>query len=312
MTPALVLNRLASLADFTRSRLLHVLDGHELTVGELCTVVRLPQSTVSRHLKVLGDDGWLASRSEGTSRYYRRSTTLSASAQALWEIVRDEVARNSVSLEDAQRIAVVLRGRRDMSREFFSSAATRWDSLRRDLYGDRIDHALLLGLLDPTWTVGDLGCGTGALAVVLAPHVHRVIAVDASEQMIAAAALRLRGARVDLRAGDLESLPMDADTLDAAFLSLVLHYVAEPVRALVECRRVLRPGGRVAVVDMLPHAREEYREQMGHVWQGFAEEQFTGWMQDAGFERIQLHPLGIDERSKGPSLFVASGRKPAV
>ncbi len=312
MAYSIVLDRLTSLADFIRSRLLFALDGHELTVGELCTVLQLPQSTVSRHLKVLGDDGWLASRAEGTSRYYRRSPTLDESAQGLWDIVRQEVGRDDVTREDALRVEAVLRGRRDTSREFFSSSATRWDALRRELYGDRIDHAALLALLDPTWTVGDLGCGTGALSAALAPHVQRVIAIDASESMLAAATARLREAvNVELRTGDLEALPVDTDLLDVAFLSLVLHYVAEPVRALTDALRVLRPGGRLAVVDMLPHAREEYREQMGHVWQGFSPDQFSGWMRNAGFDRVRVHPIAVDERAKGPALFMASGRKPA-
>jgi ArsR family transcriptional regulator len=312
MAHSAVLDRLTSLADFTRSRLLSALEGHELTVGELCTVLQLPQSTVSRHLKVLGDDGWLSSRAEGTSRYYRRSTSLDASAKGLWDIVREEVARDVVTREDASRVESVLRSRRDTSREFFSSAATRWDSLRRELYGDRIDHAAMFSLLDSRWTVGDLGCGTGVLSAAIAPFVNQVIAVDASEQMLAAATARLRETRnIDLRSGDLESLPIATNSLDAAFLSLVLHYVAEPARAMTDACRVLRAGGVVSVIDMLPHAREEYRAQMGHVWQGFEPDQFSNWMRDAGFERVVVHPLAVDERAKGPALFIASGRKPA-
>jgi ArsR family transcriptional regulator len=311
MTNALVLDRLTSLADFTRSRLLLALDQHELTVGELCTVVQLPQSTVSRHLKTLGDDGWLVSRAEGTSRFYRLSPSLDESARGLWEIVRQDVSRHGMAQEDAQRTDAVLRSRRDASREFFSSAATRWDSLRRELYGERIDQSSLLGLLDSRWAVGDLGCGTGALSAFLAAHVGRVIAVDGSEHMLEAASARLqRAANVEIRAGDLEKLPVETESLDVGFLTLVLHYVTEPPRALCEAFRVLRPGGRLIVVDMLPHGREEYRVEMGHLWQGFAVEQFVSWMREAGFERTRLFPLAVDERARGPALFMACGVKP--
>ncbi|MEP7347506.1 MAG: methyltransferase domain-containing protein, partial [Gemmatimonadaceae bacterium] len=251
------------------------------------------------------------SRAEGTSRYYRGSTTLDESARGLWDIVRLEVGRDGMTREDALRVESVLRSRRDTSREFFSSAATRWDTLRRELYGERIDHAAFLALLDPTWIVGDLGCGTGVLSAALAQHVERVIAIDASESMLAAATARLRDVpNVELRTGDLETLPIETDVLDAAFLSLVLHYVAEPGRALADGLRALKPGGQLAVVDMLPHAREEYREQMGHVWQGFSLDQFSGWMRAAGFDRVRVHPIAVDERAKGPALFMARGRKP--
>lgn len=308
MTSAAVLDRLISLADATRSRLLLALDAHELTVGELCTVLQLPQSTVSRHLRVLGDDGWVVSRAVGTSRFYRRTPALDPSARALWELVRQEVMQQPMAKEDVQRVEGVLRNRRSASREFFSSSSARWDSLRRDLFGDRIDQLSLAGLLDSSWVLGDLGCGTGALAAFLSPHVRQVIAVDGSEQMLEAATARLRTEpNVEVRAGDLEALPISSDALDVAFMSLVLHYVSEPVHALREARRVLRPGGRIVVIDMLPHGREEYRAEMGHLWQGFAPDQFSAWLRDAGFERTRVVPLPVDERAKGPALFLASG-----
>src|SRR5690606_30036240 len=116
------------------------------------------------------------------------------------------------------------------------------------------------GLLDEGWTVGDLGCGTGQVAASLAPFVARVVAVDESAAMLAAARGRLGGVgNVEVRAGELESLPLDDAELDAAVVFLVLHYLSDPGAALREVARVLRPGGRVLVVDMMPHEREEYR-----------------------------------------------------
>ena len=127
-----------------------------------------------------------------------------------------------------------------------------------------------LGFLDEDWTAGDLGCGTGQLAAALAPFVRQVIAVDQSKAMLAAARRRLGGLdNVELRQGDLEALPIEDGELDAAALYLVLHYAVEPARVLAEARRALRSGGRLLVVDMIPHDREEYRQQMGHLWTGF-------------------------------------------
>src|SRR5690606_18961602 len=114
-------------------------------------------------------------------------------------------------------------------------------------------------------------CGTGPVSAALAPFVARVIAVDNSTAMLAAARRRLAGAgNVELRRGDLEALPIEDADLDAATLTLVLPYLPEPERALAEVARVLRPGGRVLVTDVLPHDREQYRQQLGHQWLGFS------------------------------------------
>jgi len=162
--------------------------------------------------------------------------------------------------------------------------------------------------------LGDLGCGTGETSATLAPFVRHVIAVDASAQMLQAARKRLQPFdNVELRRGDLEALPIDDARLDAATLMLVLHYVPEPERALGEVARVLKPGGRLIFVDMLPHDRDSYRQQMGHVWLGFAEDQIVRMLEDAGFRKIRVVPLVPDARAKGPGLFVAtSERAPAA
>ncbi len=314
--PTSVFDRLSALADATRSRLLLVLERHELTVGELCAVLQLPQSTISRHLKVLGDESWVVSRADGTSRCYRMAAELDEGARALWRAVRSQAAAAVDAEEDTARVRSVLAARgtaggRSRSREFFSTAAGHWDALRAELYGERPDLAALPALLDPSWTVGDLGCGTGQLAASLAPFVRRVVAVDESEAMLAAARARLAAleepGRVQLRPGSLEALPIADGELDAAVLSLVLQYVSDPAAVLVEAARALRPGARVLILDLVPHAREEYRERMGHLWQGFAPEQVEGWLRDAGFGATRYVPLPPDPRAKGPRLFVATG-----
>lgn len=306
-----IFDRMSALADTTRSRLLLVLERHELTVGELCQVLQLPQSTVSRHLKLLGDEGWVSARAEGTSRRYRMpADRLDADARQLWELVRREVAELAGAAQDAERLRSVLAQRSTRSREFFSSAAGEWDRLRADLFGRRADLLGLLGLVDEAWTVGDLGCGTGQMAASLAPFVARVIAVDGSPAMLEAARARLAGTpNVEVREGELESLPIEPGTLDAAVAFLVLHYVAEPADALAQAARALKPGGRLLVVDMMPHDREEYCQAMGHVWQGFEAERLGGWMADAGLTAFRYVPLPPDPAAKGPTLFAASARR---
>jgi ubiquinone/menaquinone biosynthesis C-methylase UbiE/DNA-binding MarR family transcriptional regulator len=304
-------DHLSALADTTRSRLLLLLDRHELTVSELCAVLQLPQSTVSRHLKALADSGWVASRAEGTSNLYTMvRDSLDAAARRLWPLVREHAGSTPAAAQDQRRLQAALAERRTKSQEFFSSSAGQWDRMRDELFGDRFHLAAFAAFAQSNWTVGDLGCGTGQVSAVLAPFVKHVVAVDASAAMLHAAKRRLHGFdNVDLRRGDLEALPIDDARLDAATVMLVLHHVADPGRALNEVARVLKPGGRLITVDMLPHDRESYRQQMGHVWLGFSEEHVGRLLNESGFKNVRIIALPPDSQAKGPGLFVATGVK---
>ena len=149
------------------------------------------------------------------------------------------------------------------------------------------------------------------MSELVAPHVAKVVAVDGSTDMVQAARKRLKGLhQVEVRRGDMEALPIDDGQLDVAMVALVLHHVPEPARALAEVDRVLKPGGRVMIVDMLPHDRVEYQQQMGHVWLGFSEKTIKKYLEAAGFE------TGVDRRRCPPTktrraraLFVATARK---
>jgi len=287
MTPA-ILDHLTSLADTTRSRTLLLLDRHELTVSELCAIMQLPQSTVSRHLKALAD----------------------ASARRLWVLVREQIGSTPAAAQDERRLQATLSERRTKSQEFFSSSAGQWDRLRSELFGDRFHLSALAAFADPSWTIGDLGCGTGQVSAALAPFVARVVGIDSSAAMLQAARKRLSVfTNIDLRRGELETLPIDDGRLDAATLMLVLHYVPEPQRALAEASRALKPGARILIVDMLPHDRENYRQQMGHVWLGFSDEHIRKVLNDTGFDDARVVPLAPDAKARGPALFLATARK---
>ena len=305
-----ILDHLSALADVTRDRLLLLLETHELTVGELCSVLQLPQSTVSRHLKALSDAGWVTSRAEGTSRLYTMPReTREPSARRLWLVVREQVGGTRAAVQDHYRLQGVLAERRTKSQEFFSSTAGQWDRLREELFGTHFHLHALLGLIDERWTVGDLGAGTGAVSAALAPFVQRVIAIDSSAAMLQAAKRRLQGVgNVEIQRGELEALPLEDDTLDAATLMLVLPYLAQPGRALSEAARVLKPGGRLLIADLMSHDRETYRQQLGHAWLGFSSEQMASYLDRAGFEGVRVRPLPSDPRAKGPALFAATGR----
>jgi len=308
-----ILEHMSAVADPIRCRMLLLLERNELTVSELCAVLQMPQSSVSRHLKTLADDAWVSSRRDGTSRFYSMSgDQLDSAAGRLWPIVREQVVPSHAAQQDARRLRGVLVRRRARSEEFFASAAGGWDHLREELFGDTFYLWAVLGLIDPTLVVGDLGCGTGLLTETVAPFVKQVIAVDGSAEMLNAARQRVADAsNVDVRQGELEALPVAAGELDAAMLSLVLHYSPDPGRALAEVARVLRPGGRVLVVDMQPHERVEYQQQMGHVWLGFSEDQIARLLTGAGFTDVRVRPLPADPDAKGPALFAAVASRAA-
>jgi ArsR family transcriptional regulator len=302
-----MLDHMGTLADPLRCRMLLVLERNELTVSELCAVLQLPQSTVSRHLKTLADAGWASSRRDGTSRYYSIALEgLDAGARRLWPLIREQIATTNGAEHDDKRLTSVLARRRSKSEEFFSSASGQWDRLRQELFGHSFHLHALLALLDPAAIVGDLGCGTGQLTEMVAPHVARVIAVDSSPDMLQAARARLeRVDNVEVRKGSVEALPIEYESLDVAMMGLVLHHVPDPGRALAECARVLKPGGRALIIDMLPHDREEYQQQMGHVWLGFTEQMIRKLLTSAGFDTVRMRPLPIDDEAKGPALFAA-------
>jgi ubiquinone/menaquinone biosynthesis C-methylase UbiE len=308
---AAIFDDLTALADATRSRMLLLLERHELMVSELCTILQLPQSTVSRHLKTLADGGWVTSRRDGTSRYYTLALDdRGPTTRRLWSLLREQVVDTTGADQDARRLRSVLARRQTASQEFFASAAGRWDRLREDLFGRASYLQALVGLVDEGWTIGDLGCGTGQVTAALAPFVTKVLAIDRSGEMLQAARRRLKDCQnVEIRRGELESLPISDATLDAATLLLVLHHLPDPAEVLAEASRVVKPGGRLLICDMLPHDHEEYRQQMGHVWLGFSEEQVRRLLAVAGFKKVRLVSLPGDPDAKGPALFVATATR---
>ena len=305
--PAEWLAILAQLGDIARVRLLRLVEQAELGVGELATAAQLPQSTVSRHLKALHEHGWIVKRSEGTASFYRLlPQALDPDLRRLWETTRDRVAGGPGFADDDTRLGEVLASRRTDSQAFFGRVGGEWHEMRQELFGTGFGLEAMLGLLDPDWVVADLGCGTGDAAERLAPVVREVIAVDREPAMLQACRKRL-GNRDNIRfvEAELLSLPLENASVDAAVIMLVLHHLSDPASVLTEVSRVLRPGGRVLVVDMVSHEREEYRHDMGHQHLGFDESVVRSWAITAGFDRSTWRRLRPSPGGRGPGLFAA-------
>ena len=242
--PDRLVSLMGSLTEPIRLRILRLLEQHELGVVELCDVLQLPQSTVSRHLKVLGDQKWVRSRRQGTTHLYRTLLDeLEPAARKLWIVAREQTDSWATGRQDQLRLQRLL-DQREVDRDtFFAGAASEWDRLRRELYGERFSTAALLALLPGDYVVADLGCGTGILTVELAPHVKQVIGVDGSAAMLKAAKKRAGlFENVDLRKGDLALLPIETATCDAALLVLALTTCPNPRPRLRKCRASSNPA----------------------------------------------------------------------
>jgi ArsR family transcriptional regulator len=295
------------LADPTRLRLLRALERRELSVLELCEVLALPQSTVSRHLKALAEAGFVGARKQGTQSLYAWADGAAPAARKLWALARAETEAWPVAHQDAKRLEGVL-ARRDGARRFFAGAAGAWDELRARVYGKSFGNEALLALLPPSWTVADLGCGTGALTAALAPRVRRVVGVDRSASMLQAARKRTAGlGNVELHEAELSALPLPPASCDAALLVLVLAYLDDPAKVLAEARRVLRKGGRLVVLDAARHADEELRRRMGQVEPGFEPGDLADRLGAAGFADVVARSLPPEPGASGPGLVLCTG-----
>ncbi|HVT89722.1 MAG TPA: metalloregulator ArsR/SmtB family transcription factor [Tepidisphaeraceae bacterium] len=309
--PEALFNWMESLSDSTRLRLLRLLERRELGVVELCDILQLPQSTVSRHLKVLSEQGWLRNRSEGAAHLYRTILDeLEPVARKLWVLAREQADNWATVRQDQLRLAERLKHRQANSQAFFAGAAGRWDKLRQELYGNSFTNVATLSLLPQDWIVADLGCGTGHNTAQLANYVQRVIGIDSSPAMLKAARKRLGNCKsCELLRGDLTALPLDSNVCDAAMLVLVLTYIADISAVLSEARRVTKPGGKIVIIDLLPHDRDDFRRQMDQQHLGFETETMNRMLRDSGFDNIRINPLSPEANARGPTLFVATGKR---
>ena len=299
------LSLLSALSDRSRVRLLHLLEKHELGVGELSRSLAMPQSTVSRHLKLLYELGLLNKRSEGTASMYRMAISDEALG-SLWSNTSKRLGDEGDLRDDEIRLRQVLLERRSDSPSFFGRVGSDWQLLRRELFGYGFTEEALLGLLPGNWTVADLGCGSGDASERLAPVVDQVIAVDREPAMLEAARKRLDGCEnITFLEASLDALPLDPESLNAAVMILVLHHQAQPAQIISEVARVLKPGGRLVVVDMISHDRTDLVEAMGHLHLGFSESEIKSFAEQASLTLRRYRRLLAPLSGRGPDLFSA-------
>ena len=298
------LSTLSVLSDRSRVRLLCLLEQQELGVGELARVLAMPQSTVSRHLKMLFELGLLKKRTEGTASLYRMQE-VEGDLHDLWQHTSSRLREEGEFKDDAIRLRQVVLERRSEKVSFFGRVGSDWHMIRRELFGTGFTEEALLGLLPGGWTVADLGCGTGDASERLAPVVQRVFAIDAARKRLEAFD------NVEFVSAELDALPIEAGSLDAAVLMLVLHHQQDPQAIVREVRRVLRPGGRLVIVDMMSHDRRDLVEAMGHVHLGFGRDEVQSLASGGGLELKRFRRLHAPLSGRGPDLFSAMLSNPA-
>jgi ArsR family transcriptional regulator len=299
-----------TLADSTRVRILALVEREELAVQELMDVLAMAQSRVSRHLGILREAGLLRDRREGTYVFYRFVAPRDRAWKDAWELARRELASDPVAERDAAALVRVVEARATRIQSFFDSVGPEWDALRRVLNDDALRARAIARLAPRELVACDVGTGTGVLAKELARLGLRVIAVDPAPRRLEAAraAFQKEGLdRVELRAGEAQALPLADAEVDAVFAHMVLHYVPQPAEALREMARVVRPGGRVVLVDFVQHEAEWMREELGVLWLGFPTEEMRRWLEAAGLGEIQIEHFASPDL---PATFVASAAKP--
>ena len=277
-----------ALADPSRVRILALLRTMELSVGELAQVLGQSQPRVSRHVKILGDAGLLDRHKEGSWVFL--ALTDDPRTAIVFELIDqwlDEKSRD-VLAADAVRLAAVRADRAEAAARYFATHAEAWDSIRSlHVAESAVEKAIQQALGDePVGRLLDVGTGTGRMIELLGPTALQAIGIDKSSEMLRLARVKLEAAGItsSLRQADMYALPLGDGSADSIVIHQVLHYAQNPAAALAEAARVLRPGGRLLVVDFAAHEREDLRTRDAHLRLGFSDEAMAGWFRAAGIE----------------------------
>jgi ArsR family transcriptional regulator len=308
---ASIVKILRVIADPNRLRILLLLKGEELSVAELQEILVMGQSTISTHLSQLKQAGLVEDRRTGKSSLYRLTTP--AVDGVLDEILTNAEKEIPEAAHDQAERRRVVRKRQDRMRSFFDSVAGK---LGKDYVPGKSWKSMAEALLRlmPPLIIADLGAGEGAFALLLAQQARSVIAVDSSARMIEVGrdqALRNGVKNIDFRLGDMEEVPIGDGEVDLVFFSQSLHHTLHPDRALCEAARILKPGGRIVILDLARHRYEEAREVYADEWLGFSEAEIEAMLAKAGFEAVETSL--VDKETEGPQFqtLLAVGHKPS-
>lgn len=299
------------LADPTRLRLVQLLAQEELSVAELQEILEMGQSRISTHLGLLRGAELVLDRREGKKAFYRLNEQLPEANRALIDAARKAIEKEPQTDDDKQTLARVLEQRRRASEQYFDQVAGR---LGKNYCPGRsweaIGHFLLQ--LTPRIVIADLGAGEGILSQLLAQRAERVHCIDNSPRMVEFGrdlATRHGIDNLDYTLGDIENVPLKDKSVDLALLSQALHHAQHPAKALSEAYRILKPGGRLVVLDLREHSFEKARELYADLWLGFAENQIYRWLKDIGFTQAKVSVVTREEQAPFFETLLATAQK---
>jgi ubiquinone/menaquinone biosynthesis C-methylase UbiE/DNA-binding transcriptional ArsR family regulator len=311
---------LKAAGEATRLRILALLGEAELTVSELTAILRQSQPRISRHLRLMVEAGLVDRFREGSWAFFRVAERGGGTAELARELIARLDPVDATLARDRERLAAVRAQRAAAAQSYFRRHAAEWDRIRNVHVADEaVEEAILSALaVAPIRTLLDLGTGTGRMLELFAPQIERGLGLDLSLDMLAFARARLDrlGLRnCSVRHGDIYDLGLPRDSFDAVLIHQVLHFLDDGARAIVEASRVLRPAGRLLVVDLAPHDHEFLRDEYAHRRLGFATDTVAQWMEDAGLELALHRSLAPPPDSPGTiavSLWLGRDRRIAL
>ncbi len=309
-----ILKTIKLLSDPNRIRVLLLLEREELSVAELQEILSMGQSSISTHLSQMRQAGLVEDRRLGKNVLYRLPEPGARvdGFRGVLELARKASGEIPEAAQDEAALRLVLDKRRDKVRAYFDELAGKFG---RQYVPGRSWKGLAETLLKlmPPMVIADLGAGEGTFSQLLAQRAERVIAVDNSEKMVEYGAQLAREhglENLEYRVGDMETLPIEDGSVDLAFFSQSLHHAQHPERAVGEAYRILRAGGRIAVLDLLKHHMEEAREMYADQWLGFSEVELVGFLGKAGFSGVQTAVVHREEQAPHFQTLLAVGDKP--
>ncbi len=308
-----ILKKLRLVSEPTRIRILHLLRQQELSVVEMQEILQMGQSRISTHLSQLKKEGFVSDERAGKNVIYGAVTSGAEEEKQLWDMI--ETVSESLSETAADEVAlehVVLR-RKDRVRAYFDELAGKFG---RSYCPGRSWKSLAEALLKlmPPLLIADLGAGEGTFSQLLAQSAKHVIAVDNSEKMVAygASVAKENGFQnLEYRLGDIEAPPIDSESVDLAFFSQALHHADDPAVAVEKAFEIVKPGGRVAILDLAKHQFDEARELYADVWLGFSEYELTEFLENAGFRSVEIARVDREVDAPHFQTLLAIGHKPS-